>query len=84
MLTLADCMAPHSKTDHFIDEALRDLVEVDEEATSICENVKRLVKILSMVNFVDELDDDAGDAVNLTLLTHEIDPVVEGFGHLKH
>jgi len=84
MLAFADGVAFHSKANDFIDQALSYLVEVDKKATSISKDVKRLVEIFSMVNFLYYFDNHFRDAVNFLLFTHKVDLVVQRFGHLEY
>lgn len=84
VLALAQFVAANSKADHKVDETLSDFVEIDEKTTGVCVHVECLVEVLAMVNLLDELNDDFRDAINLLLLTHKVNLVVQSLCHLEH
>ena len=58
MFALTESMATDGQVDDLIDEALCDLVKIDEQAASICVHIECLVKVLAVVNFLNQLNND--------------------------
>ena len=83
MFTLTESVAADGQIDDLIDEALCDLVKINEQATSIGVHIECFIKVFAMVNFLNQLDDDLWDTVDLFLFGHKIDFVVQCLGNLE-
>ena len=83
VLALAEGMAAVRQANNLEDEALRDPVKVDEEASGVSIDVQCLVEVLSVVNFLDKLHYDVGNPIYLALLAHEVNLVVQSLCNLE-
>ena len=84
VLTFAEGMAAVRKTYNLEDEAFRDPVKVNEEASGVSIDVQCLVEVLSVINFLDKLHYDVGNPIYLALLAHEVNLVVQSLCNLEN
>ncbi len=83
MFALTERVATDGQVDDLIDKALCDLVKIDEQAASIGVYIECFIKVFAVVNFFNQLDDDLWDAIDLLLLRHKIDFVVQSLSNLE-
>ena len=84
VLPLCEGVAPDRQPDDSVDQRLGDGVQVDKQAPRICVHIESLVEVSTMVHFADDLSDNQRDPVYLSLLTHEVNLVMQGLCHLEY
>ena len=84
VLAPAERVAPVCKINDFVDQALSDSIEVDEQTSGVCEDVECLVEVLPMVNFLDKLNNNVRHTVDFSLLAHEVDLIMECLSNLEN
>ena len=67
-----------------MDQCLSDGVEIDKETSCISVDIERLIEVSAIVDFSDDSHDDGGNPVDLSLLTHKVDFVVQSLGNLEN
>ena len=77
-------MTFHSQADSALNQCLGDGVEIDKETSCICVDIERLIEVSAIVNFSDDSHDNGRNPVDLSLLAHKVDFVVQRLGNLEN
>ena len=77
-------MAFDCQTNSMLDQCLSDSIEINEKTSGICIDIERLVKVSTVVYFSDDSRNDCGNSVNFSLLTHEVDLVMQSLSNLEN